>query len=32
MQLDWLHFTPVSALIGGIFLGLASAVLFLNSG
>ena len=32
MQIDWIHFTPVSALIGGIFLGIASAVLFLNSG
>jgi uncharacterized membrane protein YedE/YeeE len=32
MQIDWLHFTPVSALIGGVFLGIASAVLFLGSG
>jgi uncharacterized membrane protein YedE/YeeE len=32
MQIDWLHFTPVSALIGGILLGAASALLFLNSG
>ncbi len=32
MQIDWLHFTPVSALIGGVFLGAASALLFLNSG
>ena len=32
MQIDWLHFTPVSALIGGVLLGAASALLFLNSG
>lgn len=32
MQFDWLHFTPVSALIGGIFLGVASSLLFLLSG
>jgi uncharacterized membrane protein YedE/YeeE len=32
MQIDWLHFTPMSALIGGVFLGIASAVLFLSSG
>lgn len=32
MQIDWLHFTPVSALIGGVLLGAASAFLFLNSG
>lgn len=32
MQIDWFHFTPLSALIGGVLLGIASAVLFLNSG
>jgi uncharacterized membrane protein YedE/YeeE len=32
MQIDWLHFTPMSALMGGVFLGIASAVLFLGSG
>ena len=32
MQIDWLHFTPVSALIGCVLLGAASALLFLNSG
>lgn len=32
MQIDWLHFTPWSALLGGILLGIAASVLFLNSG
>lgn len=32
MQIDWFHFTPVSALAGGVLLGLASALLFFNSG
>lgn len=32
MQIDWLHFTPWSALIGGVLLGTASALLFLHSG
>ncbi len=32
MQIDWIHFTPWSALIGGLLLGAASAMLFLHSG
>lgn len=32
MHIDWLHFTPWSSLLGGIFLGIAAGVLFLNSG
>jgi uncharacterized membrane protein YedE/YeeE len=32
MQIDWLHFTPGSALLGGILLGIAAGALFLNSG
>lgn len=32
MQMDWLHFTPLSALVGGVLLGAASALLFLQSG
>lgn len=32
MQIDWLHFTPWSALFGGVLLGAASALLFLHSG
>ena len=32
MQIDWLHFTPGSSLLGGILLGIAASALFLNSG
>jgi len=32
MHIDWLHFTPVSSLLGGILLGIAAGALFLNSG
>jgi uncharacterized protein len=32
MQIDWIHFTPWSSLMGGILLGIAAGVLFLNSG
>ena len=32
MQIDWLHFTPWPALLGGILLGTAAGALFLNSG
>jgi len=32
MQIDWLHFTPWTSLLGGVLLGIAAAVLFLNSG
>ena len=32
MQIDWLHFTPWTSLLGGIMLGVAAAALFLNSG
>lgn len=32
MQIDWLHFTPWSSLIGGLLLGVAAGALFLNSG
>lgn len=32
MQIDWLHFTPWSSLIGGILLGIAAGALFINSG
>ena len=32
MHIDWLHFTPVSSLLGGILLGIAASALFLNSG
>lgn len=32
MHIDWPHFTPWSSLLGGIFLGIAAGVLFLNSG
>ena len=32
MQIDWLNFTPWSALLGGILLGIAASALFLNSG
>lgn len=32
MQIDWIHFTPWTSLLGGILLGLAAAALFLYSG
>lgn len=32
MQIDWLHFTPWTSLLGGVLLGIAAAFLFLNSG
>ncbi len=32
MQIDWLHFTPWTSLLGGILLGVAAGALFLNSG
>jgi uncharacterized membrane protein YedE/YeeE len=32
MQIDWLHFTPWTSLVGGLLLGVAAALLFLNSG
>ncbi|MGA1372435.1 MAG: YeeE/YedE family protein [Pseudomonadales bacterium] len=32
MTIDWIHFTPASALAGGVLLGLAAAVLALMSG
>ena len=32
MQIDWLHFTPLPALLGGILLGTAAGSLFLHSG
>lgn len=32
MQIDWIHFTPWSSLLGGILLGIAAGALFLNSG
>ncbi len=32
MNLDWLHFTPLTALIGGLLIGLAAASLVLFNG
>ncbi len=32
MQIDWLHFTPLTSLLGGVLLGIAAGSLFLNSG
>lgn len=32
MSIDWTHFTPLSALIGGVLIGVAVAVLVLVSG
>jgi uncharacterized membrane protein YedE/YeeE len=32
MTIDWMHFTPVSALLGGVLIGLAAAWLFLVEG
>jgi uncharacterized protein len=32
MHIDWLHFTPLTSLLGGVLLGIAAGSLFLNSG
>jgi uncharacterized membrane protein YedE/YeeE len=32
MMIDWTHFTPLSALAGGVFIGLAAAWLVLEKG
>lgn len=32
MTIDWLHFTPLSALIGGALIGLAAALLLMLNG
>jgi hypothetical protein len=32
MSIDWTHFTPLSALIGGLLIGVAAAVLILVNG
>jgi uncharacterized membrane protein YedE/YeeE len=32
MQIDWIHFSPWSSLMGGILLGITAGALFLNSG
>lgn len=32
MRIDWLHFTPWASLAGGIFIGLATALLLLANG
>ncbi|MBB4200355.1 YeeE/YedE [Rhodoblastus sphagnicola] len=32
MRIDWIHFTPVSALAGGVLIGLAAALLLLREG
>ncbi len=32
MTIDWIHFTPLSALIGGVLIGAAAAALVLVSG
>lgn len=32
MQIDWIHFTPLSSLAGGVLIGLAAAWLFLAEG
>ena len=32
MSMDWAHFTPVSALVGGALIGLAAALLILGLG
>ena len=32
MQIDWLHFTPWTSLLGGILLGVAAGALFVYSG
>ena len=32
MNIDWMHFTPFASLIGGIILGVASAIFILING
>lgn len=32
MNIDWTHFTPVSALLGGVIIGIATALLLLFTG
>ncbi|HCH50358.1 MAG TPA: YeeE/YedE family protein [Proteus sp.] len=32
MSIDWVHFTPLSAAIGGLMIGLAAAILLLFNG
>ena len=32
MHIDWLHFTPWASLVGGILIGLATALLLLANG
>jgi uncharacterized membrane protein YedE/YeeE len=32
MKLDWIHFTPASALLGGLLIGAAAALLLLGAG
>ena len=32
MTLDWTHFTPIPALIGGLLIGVAAAILVLGNG
>ncbi len=32
MTIDWTHFTPISALVGGVLIGLAAAWLILENG
>ena len=32
MSIDWTHFTPISALVGGAMIGLAAALLILGAG
>lgn len=32
MNIDWVHFTPLSAAIGGLMIGLAAAILLLFNG
>ncbi len=32
MTIDWTHFTPISALVGGVLIGLAAAWLILQNG
>lgn len=32
MTIDWLNFTPLTSLIGGVLIGVAASLLFMNSG
>lgn len=32
MSIDWIHFTPVASLVGGLLIGLASALFILANG